>query len=106
MQPSTAGVPSHLATPSFVALVAAWDQLARRLPAHAASDEAAALILNALKLSFAHSAELPLRSSMHGAPRGASSLRSAAARALALASQLADLTSQVSAECPPTPLSV
>ena len=85
----------HLATPSFVALVAAWDHLAQKLPKHAVSDENAALILNALKLSFAHSAEHAAAPAAPGAPAA----RSPASRALALASQLADLSSQVRACC-------
>ena len=87
------GPSPHLGTPSFVALVAAWDHLAQRLPKHAVSDENAALILNALKLSFAHSSP--------AAPAAPSALvtRLPASRALALASQLADLSSQVHAYC-------
>lgn len=72
------------AAPSFMELVSAWDQLAQRLPEHAGAGDAAALILNALKLSFAHSA-----------PPHPGRVRQDSQRALALASQLADLSAQV-----------
>ncbi|BDA46038.1 probable GTP diphosphokinase CRSH, chloroplastic at N-terminal half [Coccomyxa sp. Obi] len=71
------------AAPSFMELVSAWDQLAQRLPEHAGNGNAAALILNALKLSFAHSA-----------PPNTGRARQDSHRALALASQLADLSAQ------------
>lgn len=74
------------AAPSFMELVSAWDQLAQRLPEHAGNGNAAALILNALKLSFAHSA-----------PVHTGRARRDSHRALALASQLADLSAQVEA---------
>jgi hypothetical protein len=60
-------------------LVSAWDQLALRLPEHAGAEKAAALILNALKLSFAH----------------AKPAAGGQGHQLALASQLADLSAQV-----------
>lgn len=72
------------AAPGFMELVSAWDQLAQRLPEHAGAGNGAALILNALKLSFAHSA-----------PSNSSRAREDSQRALALASQLADLSAQV-----------
>lgn len=73
---------AQLAAPSLMELVSAWDQLALRLPEHAGAEKAAALILNALKLSLAHSNPA---SGKQG-------------HQLSLASRLADLCAQVCSE--------
>lgn len=64
--------------------LAAWDQLALRLPPQAGMGKAAELILNALKLEVSH---LPAQTD----PLEAST---AASKALAIAKQLADLSGQ------------
>ncbi|KAL0049608.1 hypothetical protein WJX82_005847 [Trebouxia sp. C0006] len=64
--------------------LAAWDQLALRLPPQAGMGKAAELILNALKLEVSH---LPAQTD----PLEASA---AASKALAIAKQLADLSGQ------------
>lgn len=82
---------TQLAAPSFQALITAWDHLAQRLPKQAGTENAAGIILNALKLVFALSnAENAQRD-----PDGSAATAPASARMLALALQLADLAAQV-----------
>ena len=85
------GSQSQLAAPSFQALVSAWDHLAQRLPKQAGAEDAAGVILNALKLVFA-------LCNTGGLQQGADDTAAASpasAKALALALQLADLAAQV-----------
>jgi hypothetical protein len=84
---------------SLLHLVAAWDQLAARLPPAASTGRAADLILGALKLAVAHSPPPPAAagaaadgSGTAGAPQAA--LPRPVARALSLASRLADLAAE------------
>lgn len=80
---------TQLAAPSFQALITAWDHLAQRLPKQAGGENAAGVILNALKLVFAlsHTDSIQQGADDTSAP--------ASARMLALALQLADLAAQV-----------
>ena len=90
------GTQPQLAAPSFQALVTAWDHLAQRLPKQPGAQNAAGVILNALKLVFA-------LSNTDNVQQGRDCKTSAAAAStetLALALQLADLAAQVGKEEP------
>jgi hypothetical protein len=73
---------------SLLQLVAAWDQLASRLPPEAGAGRASEVILNALKLAVAYAPAAPASSSSSS---GQPQLARPVARALSLASHLADL---------------
>jgi hypothetical protein len=86
---------TQLAAPSFQALITAWDHLAQRLPKQAGAENAAGIILNALKLVFA----LSNAENAQRGPDGGAAAAPASARMLALALQLADLAAQVTIQC-------
>ena len=93
------GTQLQLAAPSFQALITAWDHLAQRLPKQAGAQNAAGVILNALKLVFALSNSDSVQQSRDGTPAATP----ASTRTLALALQLADLAAQVCKEEPCLP---
>ena len=80
-----------MTAPSFQALITAWDHLAQRLPKKAGAENAAGVILNALKLLFAvcNAEDTQRMTDGGGLPTSA--------RMLTLALQLADLAAQVGA---------
>lgn len=73
---------------SLLQLMAAWDQLSARLPPQASEGRSAELILTALKLALAYSPPAASSSSSRGQQ---AALSRPVARALSLASRLADL---------------
>ena len=83
-------VPQEQGGASLLQLVAAWDRLASRLPPQAGGGHAADVILSALKLAVAYAPPPPAGTAdAAGAP-----LTSQVARALSLASRLADLAAE------------